>query len=943
MRRKEFTMAEALKDTLNLPKTNFPMRAFAATRELERIAHWESIHLYEKIQKKHATDPVFMLHDGPPFTNGDVHIGTALNKILKDIILRFKTMRGFRTPYIPGWDCHGLPIEHKVSKELREKGETLSIPELRKACAQFSRQFIEKQRRQFRRLGLLADWEHEYRTMNPEYESKVLEFLATCAEKGLIYRSKKPVYWSIPCKTALAEAEIEYKDLKSPSIWVKFPLTEMSAKQLQLEAPVSLVIWTTTPWTLPSNQGIAVHPEFTYAVLKYQDECYVVESSLSERFIADCGWTNVTQVATFLGKSLEGCRARHPFIDRESRVILAEYVTNSAGTGCVHIAPGHGLEDYVAGIQNGLEVYSPLDDEACYINDGQVPECLVGVPVLGKNGRSPANEAVLELLKAKGALLQERPITHSYPHCWRSKTPVIFRAMDQWFIHLDHDGLRERALAAVDSVKWIPSWGENRIRGALETRPDWCISRQRVWGIPLPVFFDENGVPLLDAGVIRGIAQKVAQKGTDIWFEESAESLLEGIDLPAEWRGKKLQKGTDTIDVWLDSGNSCNAVLKARDYLKFPADLYCEGSDQHRGWFQSSLWCSLIMNDVAPYRSILTHGFIVGEDKKKISKSDGKPQTADDYIQRYGADVMRLWISSEDFRNDIPISDSILQHVVSAYHTLRNTLRFQLGNLFDFDYKTNRISHEEMTAIDQWLLEKTRLLILEVTDAYETYEFHKVYKAISYFCSVILSATYHDLLKDRLYTYGPNWKERRSSQTAIYEVLRTLIALLAPITTFTADEAYSYLQCDEDFGEDSVQLLDWPDAESFAGYQRIADEIDAILDVRMTVNKSLEEARKAKLIGKALEARVLLTVGKEHETAPLLKRYEADLPELFLVSQVELVQVDGADLTVNVEHARGERCERSWRWVEEIYDLPGWGKVSARCKKVLEERMASKN
>ncbi|MGE9292720.1 MAG: isoleucine--tRNA ligase, partial [Puniceicoccales bacterium] len=637
-------------------------------REPERLAHWESLDLYKKIQDKNADGPLYLLHDGPPFTNGDVHIGTALNKILKDFILRYKSMRGFRAPYLPGWDCHGLPIEHKVSRELRAQKKDLTPAELREECAKFSEKYIGIQREQFKRLGVQADWEREYKTKNPAYEAEILKTFATFVEKGLVYRSKKPVYWSIPCETALAEAEIEYQDHVSPSIWVKFRLSE--PEKFGLPENTFFVIWTTTPWTLPANLAVAVHPDLQYTQIAHNGETYVVALPLAEQFIADCELEGATTGDLHTGKDFDGVQTRHPFIDRASPVVLADYVTTEAGTGCVHTAPGHGLEDYLSGLKYGLEIYCPIDDRGCYVDDGQVPAELVGITVLERNGKCPANDAVLEIIGGNGALLQRKNDQHQYPHCWRSKTPVVFRAMDQWFVSLDKDNMRGNCLDGIGKVEWVPDWGENRIRGAVETRPDWCISRQRSWGVPIPAFYTEDGDALLDAKVVRAIADKVASEGTNIWFEQEAEELLKGIELPAEFTGKTLKKGTDTLDVWIDSGCSHLAVLKQTEDLHWPADLYLEGSDQHRGWFQSSLWTSVVTQGQPPYKKIITHGFIVDEKGEKISKSKGA-MSSDGWVAKYGADIMRLWVSSQDFRGDIRLSENHFKLVTNTYRSIR--------------------------------------------------------------------------------------------------------------------------------------------------------------------------------------------------------------------------------------------------------------------------------
>ena len=923
-----------LKDTLNLPVTEFPMRANLVDREPERIRYWESLKLYELIQKKNQSGEVFMLHDGPPFTNGDVHIGTALNKILKDIILRYKSMKGFRTPYVPGWDCHGLPIEHKVAKLVKESKRELTTSELRKECAKFSENFIEKQRNQFIRLGILADWSQEYRTMDSHYESAILEVLAKFVEAGQVYRGKKPVYWSIPCKTALAEAEIEYKDHVSHSIFVKFSVSEADKKFFNVQGNIYFVIWTTTPWTIPSNLAIAVSPKMSYLLIKVGEEYWIVGEPLLASIVEKCKIEHYEVIAYYRGVDLEHISAQHPLIDRKSKVVLADYVTADTGTGCVHTAPGHGLEDYVTGLKYGLDTYCPLDDNGCYVDDGQIPQYLVGVSVLDQNGCCKANEIVLEHLRKNNCLAGEEKYVHSYPHCWRSKTPVIFRAMDQWFIALDKNGMRQEAQQAIGTVKWIPAYGENRIRGSIDSRPDWCISRQRSWGVPLPVFFDNEGNALLDAEVIRCIAKKIAQQGSNFWFDSSVEEILAGISLPKEFQGKSLKKGTDTLDVWIDSGSSHYAVLSQRENLRFPADLYLEGSDQHRGWFQSSLLTSVVVNHgMAPYKTVLTHGFVVGEDKKKISKSDGKPQTADGYVNRFGADIVRLWIASEDFKGDIPVSDDIFTHIAGTYRTIRNTLRFQLGNLCDFDPTQNFVEQREMTVVDRWILQKLKILIREVSEAYENYDFHRVYQLINRFCCVDLSANYHDILKDRLYTYAPNWKERRSSQSAIYIVLNTLLKLLAPILTFTADEAWNYFQGNRDFADqDSIHLQSWPTGEDIEDFDEF-NAIDKLISFREKIHEQLEPLRKKKEIGQSLDARI--DISGKGEMFSILKKYEKELPELFIVSEIHLAALD-EDLRVKASVCQWERCQRSWRKVEKLVDLGEFKGISERCKSALE-------
>ena len=922
------------KNSLNLPNTKFPMRGDLVKREPTRIEHWKKIDLYHKIQKLREGAPKFVLHDGPPFTNGDVHIGTALNKILKDVILRYKSMKGFATPYVPGWDCHGLPIEHKVVKQLRKDKRTLDIPQLREECANFSESFIEKQRAQFVRLGVLADWANEYKTKKPAYEADILRTFAAFVERGLVYRSKKPVYWSIPCATALAEAEIEYAEHVSTSIWVAFKLDGESNKRLGLEN-AEIVIWTTTPWTLPSNLAMAVNPDVEYCAVAAGARTFIVGLPLAEQFIKDCELSDAKITPLGKGSDIEGIAAYHPFINRKSKVFCARYVTTDSGTGVVHIAPGHGLEDYQVGLDNGLDIYSPLDDEGKYVDDGQVPAELVGVSVLeNSEGKSEANAKVLEIIKNNGSLLKSARISHQYPHCWRSKTPVIFRAMDQWFVSLDKGGLRREALDAISGVKWLPERGENRIRGAVESRPDWCISRQRSWGVPIPAFYGEDGTAYLDAGVVKAVADKVEKLGTNLWYNMSAAEILEGAPIPANWpSADKLRKSTDTLDVWIDSGSSNMAVLARNPDLQWPADLYFEGSDQHRGWFQSSLWTAVVRRGKAPYKQVITHGFVVGQDRKKISKSsDGKPQTSDMYVGKWGADIVRFWISSVDYQNDIPISDDILSHIANAYRGFRNTIMYQLGNLYDFDRAKDAVAPEKLVALDKWAIYKAAQFVDEAEKAYDAYEFHKVYKLIDNFCGVTLSRVYHDILKDRLYTYAAHSPERRSSQTAIDIISDALIKVAAPILTFTAEEAYSFKNGAE-FSEDSVHLQDWPKIDAAYRDAEAYNAVEKILALREKVNEKLEKLRQDKTIGKSLEAEVDIQVKAGSEEAEVLRKYAGNLPEIFIVSAVKVAEGDSETPVVNAAKAEGHRCARCWRVLP---DLPEDG-ICPRCKKAMSE------
>ena len=968
-------MAQDLKDTLQLPKTDFPMRANLVQREPARVAHWEKFGLYERIQNKNsASGKTFVLHDGPPFTNGDVHIGTALNKTLKDITLRYKSMRGFRTPYVPGWDCHGLPIEQKVARELQEKKQTVTTAELRAKCDEFSEGWIAKQKAQFKRLGVLADWKNEYKTKAPAYEADILRTFAAFVEKDLVYRAKKPVYWSIPFQTALAEAEIEYKEHTSPSIWVKFFVpAEEAAKigDLATSKPVYFVIWTTTPWTIPANLAIALNPNVKYVVADLGAECIIVAEPLLNSVLTAAKIESKPAILTTIdGLVLEDVQARHPFIDRAAPVVLADYVTTDSGTGCVHTAPGHGMEDYQTGLKYGLEIYCPVGDDGRYIDDDRIPSDLVGLSTLEtvedleKKRTSAANIGVLKKLDAAGALLAKEKYVHSYPHCWRSKTPIIFRAVDQWFVGLDarepsgnsnpaadsNDPAariwhypRSLALSEISKIGWIPAWGEARIRGAVESRPDWCVSRQRAWGVPIPAFFDEKKNAYLDAGVIRAVADKIEKLGTNFWYDAAPEKILDGVTRPKDWPAPSaLVAGRDTLDVWLDSGSSHAAVLaRGQGGTSWPADLYLEGSDQHRGWFQSSLWTSVIARGSAPYRAVLTHGFIVDEDRKKISKSGTyeKPQTSDAYITDYGADVIRLWISSQDFRDDIPISKEILSHVGETYRLFRNTFRYQLSVLHDFDATRDAVPVEQMDTLDRWALHQTAELLRDCTAAYEAYEFHRVYHLCNHFCSVTLSATYHDVLKDRLYTLAAHSPLRRSSQTAIHHIFRTLVKLLAPLITFTADEAWSFAAAKTEYAADSIHLQDWPTAPAEWTNAEIEADVAALLRVRTQVNEALEPARQAGRIGKSLDAAIHLATAAEDANFRVLEKHRDFLPELFIVSHVTLTSAAGASPAVGVRPAQElgyVRCPRCWRWVP-AFEHTAHGDVCPRCAEALSD------
>jgi isoleucyl-tRNA synthetase len=942
-------MAMEYKDTLNLPRTDFPMKADLAAREPERLKKWESNALYEKIQKGRAGADKFVLHDGPPFANGDVHIGTALNKILKDIIVKYKTLRGFSAPYVPGWDCHGLPIEFKVSQEMRKEAATADVLNvdpvvIRRACDAYARKFIDIQRTQFKRLGVLGDWDNPYLTLDKKYEADELRLFADIVEKGFVYRGKKPVYWSIPCRTALAEAEVEYKDHLSQSVYVKFPVVGREK--------TSVVIWTTTPWTLPANLAVAFNKEFPYLMVEANDEKFIVFRGLLPAVAEKCGWTNYqeTSIAT---DELAKLEYQHPFCNRTGKLVAADFVMSDTGTGFVHIAPGHGLDDYNLGLRVGLPIYSPVDDDGklAYTTDlpreQQMPEAIAGKSLLEKHGKSDANEAVLHELRTRHALLHQENYHHSYPHCWRSKTPIVFRAMDQWFIKIDHavagNGIfREEALAEIGRVKWIPDWGVNRIQSAVQSRPDWCISRQRTWGVPLPAFYSATGEAILDAQIIRNVADLIEQQGSNVWFEKTAPELWTLVK-PKNWTGAEaVAKGSDTLDVWIDSGSSSRAVIARRKEIRgvekpFQADMYLEGSDQHRGWFQSSLLLSLAGNGAAPFRTVLTHGFMVDADREKISKSKQgqggyeKPQTAEFYVKKWGADIVRLWVASQDFRNDIVVSDERVNKVAETYRAIRNALRYQLSNLYDFDPANHTVPDEKLTGLDRWILGEFSKLQKEVCEAFDRYEFHVVYQKVSQFVAVELSAVYHDVIKDRLYTDAANSHRRRSTQTVLLRLVGGLCQMLSPILSFTADEAWEFVPGKP---AGSVHEPKWvPPVFEMSEMEKI--NWGKFFVLREQVLPELEAARQNKFIGKSLEARVTLAV--PGDSAAALDNRE-DLRELFNVSQLFLELSNSGKAVCTVMRADGQKCERCWRWEPDVGQNAEHPTLCQRCLEAIEDR-----
>ncbi len=902
-------MSQNYKDTLNLPRTEFPMKANLATREPEMLKKWEEDGLYQRIQKARAGREVFVLHDGPPFANGDVHMGTALNKILKDLVVKSQSMLGKQAPYIPGWDCHGLPIEYKVVRESRG----LSPLEVRKKSEAFARKYVDIQREQFKRLGVLGDWENPYLTMDPKYEAEELRAFATFVEQGLVYQSLKPVFWSTGAQTALAEAEVEYQERDDTSVYVRFPLPNEAVEKLGLPAdkPVSIAIWTTTPWTLPANLAIAVDPEAEYEVLSSETERVIVAHKRAEAFSKEAGFRALEGLNFRKGKQLAGLKAHHPFFDRTSEILAGDFVTMDTGTGAVHMAPGHGEDDYRLGVRSGLEILSPVDSHGRFTEKAGLPD-LTGKYVFD------ANADIVELLRDRGMLLAAQQYHHSYPYCWRSKTPIIFRAVEQFFIRIDQ--IRQRALEAVhNEVKWIPAWGENRIAGTVEARPDWVISRQRSWGVPLPVFYSAKGETILDAKIIRKLADLVAQRGSNIWFELDDAGLAKELGLP-----EGTTHRADTIDVWIDSGVSHRAVCATRPELHDPADMYLEATDQHRGWFQSSLMTSIALNDRAPYKSCVTHGFVVDVDGKKISKSSSydKPMDAGHFVGRYGADLVRLWASSINYTDDVPFSEEMFTRLGDTYRRIRNTLRILLGNLHDYPAGG---AAGEPTLVDRWILARLGEVIAECRAAYEAIEFHKVYHSLNQFCAVDLSSLYIDITKDRLYCDAAASPRRRATQAAMKQIFDALCQLLAPILAFTADEAWNYAHPGE-----SVHCAEFP-AQLEIDRQAIGD-VDELLRLRALIGQSIEKARQEKLIGNALEAAVVL----QSNSGVTTHVSQSELEEFFILSDVTVQPGEEAGATVN--RTAYQKCARCWRHRPAVGKSEKHPELCDRCEAVVENR-----
>jgi isoleucyl-tRNA synthetase len=953
------------KDTVNLPRTNFPMKADLPKTEPETLARWAAMDLYRKIQTRRSGAEKFVLHDGPPYANGNIHTGTALNKILKDLVVKSRSMAGFDAPYEPGYDCHGLPIELQVDRELGAKKRDLSVADFCRACRAYAERFVGAMSQQFQRLGILGNWADPYLTMNFKYQAAIVRAFGKFVEQGLVYKGKKPVHWCIHCRTALAEAEVEYEDHTSPSIYVEFPLAPDAGPELAARVPelagrqVSVLIWTTTPWTIPSNLAIAFHPEFDYAAYDMDGRAVIVAEALAAKVAAAVGRTFGPAIARMKGKQLERIRFEHPLYARASLAVLGDYVTLDAGTGAVHTAPGHGADDFATGMKYGLEIYAPVGPGGHFLDS---------VELFGGMRVFDANPNIEQALKERGRLWHREAFSHQYPHCWRCHNPVIFLATSQWFIRLDDvrlkadtaDGggnaagsdrlqsdsgktLREAALHAIDHrVKWIPAWGRDRIYNMVANRPDWCISRQRVWGVPIPaVDCAACGEAIVTPALVEQAAKVFAQYGADAWYERPTEDFIpEGLECPG-CRGSSFEREMNILDVWFDSGSSHEAVLSVRPELTWPADIYLEGSDQHRGWFQSSLLVGLGTRGRPPFREVLTHGFIVAEDGRKMSKSLGNSIEPEDIIRESGADILRLWVAMSDYTQEVSLSKEILARAVEAYRKIRNTLRFLLGNLYDFDPALDLVDRGRLEEVDRYILARYGELTQRILRAYTDYDYPTIFQALNTFTTVDLSAFYNDISKDRLYTFAARSAERRSAQTAMYVMADGLTRLMSPILPFTADELWQFLPGTRD---ESVHLAVFPTVSDVAPFvdDELLDRWTTLVAVRDKVLAAIEPLRKEKRVGSSLQARVVLS-GADGELA-LLERYARDLPMLFIVSEVELRRESASDEApgsagprVMIERARGVKCERCWRYVPAVSTDPAWAGLCDRCQEALAE------
>ncbi|HEY6989882.1 MAG TPA: isoleucine--tRNA ligase [Bryobacteraceae bacterium] len=928
-----------LKNTVNLPKTDFPMKASLATQEPKMLARWDAEGLYERIREARAGRQRYVLHDGPPYANGNIHLGTAFNKILKDFIVKSKSMAGFDSPYVPGWDCHGLPIEIKVDQELGKRKASMTAAQIRGECRAYAAKFVDIHRTEFKRLGILGRWNDPYLTMSAEYEAVIAQAFVDFLERGYVYKGLKPVHWCLKDRTALAEAEVEYENHLSPSIYVRFKLASDPAKLDPALAgrEVFCLIWTTTPWTIPANLAICFHPKYEYVAVDTPEGITIVAEGLLPQVAEALGWDK-TVLARFSGAKLEHAVFRHPFLDRDSIGLLAEHVTLEQGTGAVHTAPGHGQDDFVVCQRYGIPVYCPVDAAGRMFQaegaPGALPEELLGKRVWD------ANPLVIQLLEQAGALAAQAKVEHSYPHCWRCHNPVIFRATEQWFIGMEREELRTKALAAIRAVKWHPAWGEERMTNMIATRPDWCISRQRVWGVPITIFYCEGcSEPFTEKRVLEGVVELLRQHTADIWYSKTAAELMGPGCQCSKCGGTSFRKETDILDVWFDSGSSHLAVLTQRNDLEWPSDMYIEGGDQYRGWFHSSLLIGVGLKDSAPYRECATHGWTLDAQGRAMSKSLGNNIEPETIVKQYGADLLRLWVASVDFTEDVRLSEVTLKRLSEAYRKLRNTFRYLLGNTGDFNFAADAVPGERLLAIDVWILLRAEELVRKCRDWYAEYAFHKVYRALYDFAVTDLSAVYFDILKDRMYTAGPTSPERRSGQTALYRLNLALARLLAPILSFTCEEVWMHTKHRAGAAA-SVHVDIFPDpgelSDGIGSEQRQqASQWEDLIPVREQVLKALDTAREDKVIGASLEAAVKLTAGGE--MFERLRKFEGDLPALFIVSQATVERGNGEALEIRIERARGDKCERCWKYTADVGSDPDFPTVCAPCARILRD------
>lgn len=926
------------KDTLNLPKTEFPMKANLSEREPQMVAEWDRAGIYQKALALRRGKKKFILHDGPPYANGHVHLGTAFNKILKDFVVRSRSMMGYNTPYVPGWDCHGMPIEHQVVKNLGERAKEASLVDIRHRCRAYAQKYFQIQREEFRRLGCMGDWANPYLTMSHQYEASIIGALEDLIKGGFIYRGLRPIHWCPTCQTALAEAEVEYGEHTSPSIYVKFLLEDDSAlkKKAGLKGkPVYLVIWTTTPWTIPANLAIALHPDFPYVLVDAGSEVWVVAEGLLDQVMQVVGIPEYSVVARVKSKDLEKKTCRHPLIDRASVIVLGTHVTLDAGTGCVHTAPGHGAEDFEIGKAYNLPALNPVDSSGTFTEE-VVIDALKGMNVF------KANPEVVELLKQSGALVRSETVSHSYPHCWRCKGPLIFRATEQWFLKVDHKKLRKRVMAEIDKVSWIPPWGRDRIYNMVQCRPDWCLSRQRAWGVPLPALDCLScGHTFLDQKVVEKTRELIAENGSDVWFERDvAEFLPDGFKCP-ECGADEFLKHTDILDVWFDSSVSQRAVLLEGPALGWPCQLYLEAVDQHRGWFQVSMLNAVAHQGRSPYEAVLTHGLILDEKQRKMSKSSGNVIAPEEVEKRYGADVLRLLFASVDYTTDISFSYDMLGLISETYRKIRNTFRYLLGNLNDFDPEKDMLPDDKLLEIDRWALLAFQSVVDKIWDAYSTYEFHTIYHSLNRWCTVELSSFYLDILKDRLYTEKKDGSLRRSAQVVLWKILDGMMRLIAPIMPFTASEIWGYAPQYKDKPE-SVFLADLPPKHGFKVDKGLAGRWDRLRVIREEATKALESARKEKAIGNSLEAKLIIESNGEVKT--FLSSFGEGLPDLFIVSQLEFGPATGdhiyksegiPGLKMAVLKARGGKCARCWKYSESVGGNKKHPAICTRCVDVV--------